>query len=356
MPPEILSRYVELLASHPWNSGTLYALGLEARAELERARAGLASLLGAQPSELVFTSGGTEANNLAVHACAGATSGGSAWVSSTAHPSLANPLRGLRDRGWRLWELPVTVSGALAVDPLGTLEKPDLVAVEWVNNELGFVQPLEALLDEVARRAPRARVIVDGVQGFAKLPTPKLDRLHAFSLGAHKIGGPPGCGALLLHGFPEPRPLMFGGGQEGGWRPGTVAVPAVAAFLAAAQRARGLAAPPWPGEVFSGAAPKPLRDPATPYSPYIWTLDTSPVEGEVLMHHLEAKDIVIGLGSACSSHKRGLSPAHRAAGLSEHQSRRTLRVSFAPGQPASEVAGALAALVVEWRALLRYFN
>ena len=149
---------------------------------------------------------------------------------------------------------------------------------------------------------------------------------------------------------------MLGGGQEGGWRPGTVPLPLIRALCGAldAILTRGPAS--FAFDAFDDdAMPTPVRGAEGVYSPYITVLDLSPVEGEVLQHHLEAEGIYIGAGSACSASKKGLSPVHRAIGWHAKQSRCTLRWSTKPGQDDDELARAWQQLVLQWRELKRFF-
>ncbi len=339
-----------------WNAGTRYELGLAARKALDACREQVARHLGCDTDAVVFTSGGTESNNLGLHACCGQGPGkGVLWTSATAHPSLAGPVNALSD-AWQVVPMPPGAGGAIDTSHLAELPAPDVVVLEWVNNEAGFVQPLDAVASEAMTRNPTCCILVDGAQGLGKLPVPDMALLSAFTFSGHKIGAPVGIGGIMLKRSLKLTPLTHGGGQERGWRPGTVAVPLIRAFCNALQIVQKKHAAPYPFAAFDdGELPRPARLQDTTYSPCITMLNVAPVEGEVLQHHLEEKGIFLGTGSACSSTRKGLSPIHRALGMDAKASRCTVRWSTFPGQDVEELDRAWQELVKQWRDLKRFF-
>lgn len=362
-PAEITESLARHLKALPWNASAIYEQGLLAREALDRARKDFAEAMRAGSGSVIFTSGGTESNNLAVRAAASGRPAASnmpavAWISPTVHPSLAEPVRALSASGWTVVEMPVLPGGHCDTDSLGKLPAPRMAAFEWVNSEIGFVQPVEEISAVLRRLHPDCLFLVDGAQGFGKLPAFDLSLIDAFSISGHKLGAPVGVGALFLGPRMPRTPLLLGGGQEDGMRSGTVSVPLVLSFRDALRRAAGKRPPDF-GKIVGmggGKAPSPIRRREAGYSPYIWVLDTSPVDGEVLLHHLEKDGVIVGLGSACRAGKRGISAAHRAIGMSEEASRRTLRLSFAPGEDEDSLRRAWDIICRRWYELSVFFG
>jgi cysteine desulfurase len=355
--PAVAQQLAKDLAELGWNTGTRYELGLTAKKALETSRKTIAAALGCSPEAVVFTSGGTESNNIGLHACcAQHSNGGVLWHSATLHPSLAGPVGVLGDP-WQVYAMPCATGGAVDTTQLSDLPAPDVVVLEWVNNEVGFVQPIDSIILEALAQNPRVHIFVDGAQGVGKLPMPAMTPLACFSFSGHKVGAPVGIGVLMVQPGLKTLPLSLGGGQERGWRPGTVPLPLVRALDGALKRTLSqdssiFAFPAFDDGEFPGA----VRRGDGEYSPYITMLDLAPVEGEVLQHHLEEKGIFLGSGSACSASKKGLSPIHKALGMDSRRSRCTLRWSSAPGQDEEVLHQAWHELVLQWRELKRFFR
>jgi cysteine desulfurase len=237
-------------AMAPWwhaqvgNPHSPHLSGMLASQAVENARSELASLIGSDPQELVFTSGATEANNIAIRGAALAALEGRIGrrdivVSAIEHKSVLSSASSLRSAGFRVIQAPVDVNGVVDVQELERLVGAEtlLVSVMAVNNEVGSIQPL----GDVVRiaRAAGALVHVDAAQGLGKLPLHCAD-FDLVSLSSHKMYGPMGIGALFISSAAQLRPLpvLFGGGQEGGIRPGTVPTPLVVGFGAAAKVSR----------------------------------------------------------------------------------------------------------------------
>lgn len=237
-------------AMAPWwhaqvgNPHSPHLSGMLAAQAVEIARAELASLIGSDPQELVFTSGATEANNIAIRGIAlaaleGGTGRRDVVVSAIEHKSVLSSASSLRSAGFRIIEAPVDVNGVLDISALERLVGAEtlLVSVMAVNNEVGSIQPLADVV-RIARAAG-ALVHVDAAQGSGKLPLDVAD-FDLASLSSHKMYGPMGIGALFISSAAPLRPLsvLFGGGQETGVRPGTVPTPLVVGFGAAAKVSR----------------------------------------------------------------------------------------------------------------------
>ncbi len=235
-PP--LSEVVEVMAEtarRAWgNPASVHASGRAARDVVETAREEIALLVGASARDVIFTSGGTEANNLALHRAPALI------TSQLEHPSVTRVAEALEAEGRPVRWLPVPPSGRLSPDAVAEalvgLPAGAVVAVAAANHETGVIQPIEAIAELVKRAA--ARLHVDAVQAVGKLPSSVLAGADTLSLAAHKLRGPKGIGALVHRPERAPKPLLLGGSQERGRRPGTVDPVAAAGFRVAAARAR----------------------------------------------------------------------------------------------------------------------
>ena len=345
------------------NPSSRHPIGLAAARALDGARTAVARALGARPKGVVFTSGGTEANNLAVIGLcrSRARHGRHVLVGPTEHPSVRDAARALESEGFEVETLRLDARGALDLDDLVTRLRPDtvLVAQMLVNNELGTVYPLERVARLVRANAPEARLHVDAVQALGKLEV-SLAALgaHSLALSAHKVHGPKGAGALVLAEGVQPRPLLHGGGQEHGLRSGTENVAAIVGLGRAVELATERLAES--GRVFRGLFALLERELAG--VPGVELLDAGGPEtstgaiaalllpgppappAEVWMHHLERHGVLVSAGSACQARKAGISSALAALGLDEERARRVLRISFSRDTRAEYVHAACRAL------------
>jgi cysteine desulfurase len=345
LAPEVREAMAPYLGAEFGNPSSRHPLGVRAEAALDLARARVGRALGARPQGVIFTSGGTEANNLAVLGIARAAQrlGKHVLVGPTEHASVRAPALQLAEEGFEVEFLRLDGEGSLDLADAERKLRPDtvLVAQMLASNELGSVYPLRELARRVRAISPRARIFADLVQAFGKLECSPLElEVDAVSLSAHKIHGPKGAGALVLAGELPLRPLVFGGDQERGLRSGTQNVPAavglgLAAELAERERettARRLAevARAFAEAVreIPGARILRLGERTLPPLDSIVPVLVSGAPAEVRMHHLEQRGVLVSSASACQSKSRDISPAHRAAGLDPDQSRRVLRFSF----------------------------
>lgn len=326
--PEAIAAVAEGLAR--WaNPSSAHADGRAARAALEDARARVAAALGWN-GRVIFTSGATEAISLGISQAAH----GDLFVSAVEHPAV---LRCAADKRRLRVDRQGRVDLADLEDALAGSDRP-LVAVQQVNNEIGVVQPLEAVAERV--RAAGGLLLADCAQAAGKLPLPDADLLM---LAAHKLGGPPGIGALLVR---NDAPLQAVGGQEGGYRPGTTPVPLVLGFAAALAAGKAwlenaallrtrleegvLAAG---GEVIGAGAPRVATIGA-------YRLPGTPAAAQLM--HLDLAGISVSAGSACTS--GSVKPSHvlAAVGLEDGATREVIRVSFGRSTTASDVDAFLA--------------
>ena len=350
-PSHLLDQFISYQRDIPWNSETVYEFGLQTKRRLEDARHGIATLLGVRSEQVVFTSGGTEGNNFAAHVLGRQSKPGIIWASKTTHPSQGENHLRLVNMGWTLVELPTLKTGAIDTEQLDSLPKPDLISTEWVNSEVGFIQDIEALIR--LKKKHGALLWVDGVQGLGKCPLPPLSAVDAFVFSGHKLGTPIGVGGLVLGESLKKHPFFLGGGQENGWRSGTVSVPLILTLWQALR------------EALSASIPKNLefcselmthRHQEQRYSPYIMMLNVAPVDGEILLHQLAAESIMVGLGSACRASRKKASAVHKAMGLNDQQSRQTLRISFCSRTPESELTLARERIETLWKESQRFYR
>lgn len=329
------------------NPNSLHTLGREAAMALEGARREIAKALGGgfRPGEIVFTSGGTESNNLALY---GIAEGARARdrkrtrvvVSAIEHDSELDVVPALKDRGFAVTLVRPGRDGRIAPEELERAVGPDcaLVSVMSANNETGVIQPV-AELAEIAHKAG-ALMHTDAVQAFGRIPL-AIDTCDAVSIAAHKIGGPVGIGALALRMRCPFRPQNFGGGQEAGKRPGTQDVRGALAFAAAAkaqtdhlaERRSACAAKAnrlfqkicAPGTGIQPTTTAQIDDTRLPgmVSIYVPGLDS-----ETLILKLDQKGFEVSAGSACSS--GSLDPSHvlSAMGIARNDALGALRISF----------------------------
>lgn len=342
---EVLQEMMRIYQEVPGNPSSMHQLGIEAERELRGARKRLASLLNVSEFEIVFTAGGTEANNLAIQGTAGANPREFNRIVTTSieHPSVSTLCRGMEFRGYQVVYCPANGQGLVNADEIIQLvnERTLLVSVMMVNNELGSIQPV----GEIGRRLkalPSPPLFhVDAVQGFGRYPIhPREQNIDLLTLSAHKIGGPKGVGALYIRKDTRFRPLWLGGGQERGFRSGTENVAGAVGLARAAELSlanheatleryremrRRLTAQlekDMPEVEVNGAAAESSQ------APYIISLRIPGAMGEALVRNLEVEKVYVSTQAACASRKSKVSPVLLAIGLSERASSETIRVSL----------------------------
>jgi len=367
LDPEVRAAMEPFLGDSYGNPSSRHPLGVRAAEALDEARECVARALGGRPDDVVFTSGGTEANNLAVlglaRAAVRARRGGDGaphelphvLIGATEHPSVREAALALGEEGFEVERLGLGPDGDVDADELARRLRPTTVLVSHmlVNNEFGTVYSIARLAETVRRAAPGARIHTDAVQGVGKVEL-GLGALgvDALSLSAHKIHGPKGTGALLLAPGVRPRPLVHGGGQEAGVRSGTENVAGIVGCARAVELA---VREPERGRAHLTALRTRLRDglPRVPgarllegatASPAIAAVVLPGAPAEVWMHHLEAAGVMTSAGSACASRSREVSPGLLALGLAADEARQVLRFSLSRASVAEDVDLALAEL------------
>jgi len=336
------------------NASSIHAYGREAKEMLERARGIIAGALGAEPAEVIFTSGGTEADNLAIAGVMSAASGRDGIVTSQAeHHAVLEPCRLMAEKGKRVSFLPVRANGAVDMDALARGVGPGtaLVSIMHANNETGAVSDIAAIA-AIAHGAG-ALLHTDAVQSAGKIRV-DMNGLGAdlVSLSAHKMYGPKGIGALVVRRGTPLEAILHGGGQERGRRPGTENVPLAVGFAEAFRlsllgmeeeslRLGGLRDAlerrlrnQFPGIIVNGDSGSRL--------PHILNVSFGaaeyPLEGDMLVMNMDLEGIAVTSGSACTS--GSLEPSHviRAMGKDEKTAKATLRFSFGRGNTMDDVA------------------
>ncbi len=334
---------VDLLWGNP---SSLHQKGLEAQLLLEGARAFIAKCLSCRESELYFTSGGTESNNLAVFGAAKAMrhKGKRIVVSSVEHPSVSRAFDKLESDGFTVVRLPVDRFGVVPVEEIENAvdESTVLVSMMAVNNELGSVEPVEALSRIVKEKHSPALIHVDAVQAFGKLPlNVKKLGIDLMSVSAHKIHGTKGAGALFVKDSVHLAPHIFGGGQEKNVRPGTEPLPAIAAFFGAAQELDIKKSLPAVTALRDGFVKKlsaldgVVINSGADALPYIVNISLPGRPAEAVLNFLSSRGIYVSSGSACAKGRR--SPTLTAAGLESERVNSSLRISLSRFTTADEL-------------------
>lgn len=322
------------------NPSSLHKMGFKAECILDQAKKQLAKALSCDTAELVFTSGATESNNLAIFGAASAHIRRGKRIVTTAieHPSVLSPLMALEKQGFEIKTI-YPVNGQYKSEQFSEAVNDNtiLVSCMMVNNETGLRLPVEEIARKVKQKNQNTLVHVDGVQGFLKLPLKcKATAIDLLSISGHKVFAPKGIGALYIRKGTRISPILFGGGQQGGLRSGTEPVPLIAAFGAAAEEFF-----PKIGQQLSHyeKLEKLLLEEAqkieglTVYHsdnavPYIINLSAESIRSEIMLHFLEERKIYVSSGSACSRGKQ--SHVLAALGLEKKTSDEMLRISFSP--------------------------
>lgn len=320
------------------NPSSLHTRGFLAKKELDAARAVVAARLGAQPEEIVFTSGGTEANNLALFGAANARKRLGRKIIATAveHDSVLRVMAGLEGQGFTVEYLRPGPDGRVSEEALAQAIDGEtiLVSVMLVNNETGAVQPVEAAARAIRRNKAPALLHTDCVQAFCKLDfTPRRLGADLCTVSGHKIHAPKGVGALYIRKGVRILPQMLGGGQERGLRSGTESLPLIGAFAKAVELApkAGEALAPVAAlnrrlrEALAGLPEAAVNSPEEGL-PYILNFSALGVRAETLLHFLAQRGVYVSSGSACGKAK----PSHvlAAMGLPEERVGSALRASF----------------------------
>ncbi len=359
------------------NPSSKHIKGVEAERYIKEATERIAKTLKCDLKEIIFTSGGTEANNMALIGAALAAKREGKTVITTAfeHASVYNPILFLEEMGFVVKFAPVDSLGHVKLPELLELVDDDtiLVSVMRVNNEIGSLIDVKEISDAVKKKKPGVIVHVDAIQAYGKINIiPKREGIDLMSVSSHKFHGPKGCGFLYVRKGVKVKPLIYGGGQQDGMRSGTENVPAIAGLGVAAEYMCSHIAEnaehmyrlkkrfiegveEIEGTVVNAVLPREQRDcpcdadmiPGwiTATAPHIVSVSFAGIDrSEVLLHALEERGIYVSSGSACSSNHPGISGTLKAIGVDKDLLNSTLRFSFCDETTAEEIDYALEAL------------
>lgn len=353
LEPAVREAMLPWLGSRFGNASSRHEYGRQARAAVDEARAQVAAAVGAHATEVIFTSGGTEANNLFVKGAAGLMKPGLIAISAIEHPCVREPAKQLRRADWTLREIAVDRAGLVKrTDWLAVLAaKPVLVSVMLANNETGVLQDVATLAREA--KEVGAWFHTDAVQALGKIGVDfRALGVNAMTLSAHKVGGPLGAGALVVDKRLELAPLLAGGGQERGLRSGTENVAAIVGFGVACE----LAAARVSGEngrlcglrdaLEAGLAAHGMRifSAGAPRLPNTVFFAADGVDGETLVARLDRAGFACASGSACSSANPEPSHTLMAMGVERETARGAVRVSLGRDTQERHVVDFLACL------------
>jgi len=351
----VLAQMNDVMKNEYGNPSSLHSRGVSAQLRMERAAHQVEAALGMKEGKLVFTSGGTEANNLAILGTAEALRrrGDRIILTSIEHASVLGCGKELRRRGFDVVELLCSSDGRISLEMLADAlnDRTILVSMMLVNNEVGTIQPVREAAKLVHARCPQARFHTDAVQAFGKIPFRVTElSVELLSLSGHKIHAPKGVGALYVAPGVRMQPLFYGGSQQEGVRPGTESVPLIAALGTAAHEAQtDLQAT----AERLGALRKRLlaglsemdvviHTPAEDVSPFILNFSVPGFRSETVLHFLAQRNIFVSSGSACS--KGAHSHVLAAMGCSDAEIDSALRLSFSKYSTPQEADGFLESL------------
>ena len=336
--PEVIDAVAELLRSGPANPSSLHAAGRAARDAVEDARDAVAALVGARAAEVVFTGGGTEANNLAIRGVA--TDGAHVVATAIEHASVMGPLEAVRAAGAAVTLVDPARDGTVVADRVVDALRDDtrLVSIGWANGEIGTIQPVDEIVRAVRERAPDAVLHSDAVQAAGTcaidLARTPLDLL---SLSGHKLGALPGVGALVVRGATRLTPLLLGGPHERERRAGTENVPGIVSFGVAARLARDERAALLRhvravrerllAILVDVASPLVVHGPADGL-PGTLSVAFPGLRADALVIALDLDGVAAATGPACAAGAAEPSHVLRAIGCDDGLARATLRLSF----------------------------
>jgi len=353
LEPGVLEAMLPFLKDQYGNASSRHEFGTQARRAVTRAREQVAALVNVQPSQVVFVSGGTEANNLFIRGAAGYLKPTQVAVSAIEHPCVAKPAQELARLGWKVRKLAVTADGEIDLADVdrALAEPTGIVSVMLANNETGVIQDVAAVAERA--RAARAWMHTDAVQALGKIEVDfRALNVHGMTISAHKIYGPKGVGALVVDKRIELRPIIGGGGHEQGMRSGTENVPGIVGFGAAAElagirrdelatRLAALRERLEAGLHAMGAVIFGERAPRIPNTTYFAFRG---IDGETLVVELDKLGQAVAAGAACSSASTEPSATLIAMGVEPELARGAVRFSLGAGNTAEDVDGFLLAL------------
>lgn len=367
--PSVADLVLKVMTEDYGNPSAKHGKGMRAEQYIKEAAEIIAGTLKVSPKEIIFTSGGSESNNMALTrtAIANKRAGNHIISTSIEHASVYNPLAYLEEQGFEVTYLPVDHDGHISLEDLENAIREDtiLVSIMYVNNEIGAVEPVEEIAKRIKKKNPAILFHVDAIQAYGKFVIrPKRQGIDLLSVSGHKIHAPKGIGFLYVDSRVKIKPLIYGGGQQRGMRSGTENVPGIAGLGEAAR------------EMYQNHGEKmkqlyELKDYMIKRldevegttvnsllgelsAPQIVSASFSGVRSEVLLHALEDKGIYVSSGSACSSNHPAVSGTLKGIGVKQELLDSTLRFSFGVFNTKDEVDICIAALKELLPVLRRY--
>lgn len=350
--PSVQDIVVKVMSEDFGNPSSMHMVGVNAEKYIKDAQERISKTLKVEPKEIYFTSGGTESNNLAIIGSAKANKRSGKRIITTAveHSSVSSTMKYMEEEGYEVIYLPVDSHGVIKMEALKEVMTEDtiLVSVIHVNNEVGAIQPIEEIGKYIKTVNPKVIFHVDAIQSYGKLEIkPKNCKIDLLSVSGHKIHGPKGSGFIYIKKNTKINPIIFGGGQQMGFRSGTENVPGIAGIGQAA------------GDCYDNLEKNmsyvtELKDYLIDAletmegvtvnsrkngdgAPHIVSASFSGVRSEVLLHALEDRGIYISAGSACSSNKPAISATLKAMGVEKDLLESTVRFSFCEWNTKEEV-------------------
>lgn len=340
---EVIDSFVRVSTEFWGNPSSLHGLGGQSEKLLSHAREQAANILNVKPNEIVFTSGGTESNNLAIKGVATHYQGRGKHIITTSieHPSVRNPFEQLRNEGFEITYLPVDSFGRVELQALERAMREDtiLVSVMHVNNEIGTIQPIKEI-GQIVKKYPKALLHVDGVQGYGKVPLSlKMSGVDLYSLSGHKFHGLKGTGLLFMREGIVLSPLITGGSQERGLRSGTESVAGAVSLAKAMRLANDQSRDGIKNmQIYQAILFKQLNEidgvvintpiDESPCAPHILNFSIPGLKSETFVHTLEESGIYVSTTSACSSKKKKLSQVLIQMGKNEEIAGSSIRISL----------------------------
>jgi cysteine desulfurase len=367
--PEVAALMTRIMCDEYGNPSSLHKKGVESEKYVRYAKEVIAKCMKVQEKEILFTSGGTESDNIALIGSAYANYRAGRHIITTRieHPAVLQTCAYLEEQGFSVTYLPVNAKGVISLADLerAMTKNTILVSIMHTNNEVGAVQPIEQAGELIKRMNPSTLFHVDAVQGFGKCRIyPKRMHIDLLTVSAHKLHGPKGVGFLYINEKAKVRPIIFGGGQQKGMRSGTENVPGIAGMAKAIEEVfsefdekieylykikerfvKGVSA--LEGIRLNGPVG---RDGA----PHVVSVSIQGVRSEVMLHALEDKGIYVSAGSACSSNKPSVSATLKAIGVEKQYLDATLRFSFSLYTTETEIDYTVKCLSELLPALRRY--
>ena len=360
---------VDAMCVNYGNAAAKHRKGVEAENLIREAKKAIADTLKVQEKEILFTSGGTESNNTALigTALANRRAGKHLITTGVEHPSIYNTMSFLEEMGFEVTYLPVDHLGHISLEDLEKAIREDtiLVSVMYVNNEVGAVEPIEAISQCIKKKNPKTLFHVDAIQAYGKYKIrPKKQGIDLLSVSGHKIHAPKGVGFLYIRDGVKIRPILFGGGQQKGMRSGTENVPGCVGLGVAAREAYKdfdarieklytlrehliAGVKPLGGVTINGSEDR-------TNAPQIVSASFEGVRSEVLLHALEDKGVYVSSGSACSSNHPGISGTLKGIGVKKELLDSTIRFSLGDLNTEEEVDYAIGVLGELLPVLRRY--